>query len=436
MHAHFFRSPFYDTTEQNDGFSCCMQKLKPSPMKSDKTTRLQSKDALNATPQGKLEGRHFNIQEIIDPKIKNARAFDSLKLLEDTTKETKSHKLHAVVHADNSKKTAFFFNNLLPEVQNVILHHCDLAELKTMRAVSTHWRERLAEHGPWQTVADSLRLDRLPCAQEEIKRFVLDAKMKARNSFFSSQHSFGVDLSNEINALLLSEKVADINLLKEACQARDTLIVWNQLAKAIEQPEINLSTFRTVKELLLKKEKFSAWFALHQTALCKLQTLWLNRNQLMSLPAEIELLTELRELFLNRNQFTSLPPQIGKLQQLQKLDLNENQIASLSSEIGLLLQLQRLRLIKNRLTMLPPQLGLLTQLKELQVGYNQLTSIPVEIGDLKQLELLWVNDNQLTALPNEVWNLMHLKNFSFENNPQLQSSQRLVLAFGRMPASP
>jgi hypothetical protein len=60
--------------------------------------------------------------------------------------------------------------------------------------------------------------------------------------------------------------------------------------------------------------------------LTKLTRLYLNNNQLTSLPPEIGKLTNLTELYLNNNQLTSLPPEIGKLTNLKDLTLWRNQL--------------------------------------------------------------------------------------------------------------
>ena len=62
--------------------------------------------------------------------------------------------------------------------------------------------------------------------------------------------------------------------------------------------------------------------------------LWLDVNQLTSVPAEIGQLTSLTNLYLNRNQLTSVPAEIGRLTSLTKLDLNDNQLTSVPAFIA------------------------------------------------------------------------------------------------------
>ena len=82
--------------------------------------------------------------------------------------------------------------------------------------------------------------------------------------------------------------------------------------------------------------------------------------------------TFLTTLYLNANQLDTIPPQISKLKHLELLDLSSNLLATL-----------------------PPELGMLTSLKELYLFDNQLTTIPPELGTLHQLQTLGIEGNPL-----------------------------------------
>jgi leucine-rich repeat protein SHOC2 len=60
-------------------------------------------------------------------------------------------------------------------------------------------------------------------------------------------------------------------------------------------------------------------------------------------------------LFLNDNQLTSLPAELGTLTALRVLNLNENQLTSLPAELGTLTALTMLLLCGNQLTSLPAE---------------------------------------------------------------------------------
>jgi CCR4-NOT transcription complex subunit 6 len=82
--------------------------------------------------------------------------------------------------------------------------------------------------------------------------------------------------------------------------------------------------------------------------------------------------TFLATLYLNHNQLSSIPPQISKLRHLELLDLSGNQLRTV-----------------------PPELGMLTMLKELYLFDNHLTTIPFELGTLHQLQTLGIEGNPI-----------------------------------------
>jgi hypothetical protein len=81
--------------------------------------------------------------------------------------------------------------------------------------------------------------------------------------------------------------------------------------------------------------------------------LYLNGNQLTSIPREVEFLSALRWFDLSANRLTSLPPEMGRLSSIQDLDLSDNQLTSLPLEVGLLSSLLWLHLGDNRLESIP-----------------------------------------------------------------------------------
>jgi CCR4-NOT transcription complex subunit 6 len=83
--------------------------------------------------------------------------------------------------------------------------------------------------------------------------------------------------------------------------------------------------------------------------------------------------TFLTGLYLNHNNLLSIPPVISKLQNLTILNLTGN-----------------------KLTVLPIELGQIVTLKELLLFDNQLSFIPPELGTLYQLELLGLEGNPVS----------------------------------------
>jgi Leucine-rich repeat (LRR) protein len=133
-----------------------------------------------------------------------------------------------------------------------------------------------------------------------------------------------------------------------------------------------------------------------------LQKLYLDGDQLTSIPNEIGNLMNLQELYLHCNQLTSLPNGIGNLVNLQILYLHHNQLTSIPNDIGNLVNLWKLDLENNRLTSLPNEIGNLINLERLDLVNNRLTSIPNEICNLINLRILDLDDDQMINISPEI----------------------------------
>jgi hypothetical protein len=146
--------------------------------------------------------------------------------------------------------------------------------------------------------------------------------------------------------------------------------------------------------------------------------LFLDRNQLDSLPDEIGQLTNLVNLELWSNRLMSIPPVIGKLVNLKHLNCGANQLTAFPNEIGNLKNLETLDLSNNyhNLTSLPAELFLLTNLTSLNLSNNGLTAIPPGIGALARLNILFLRENRLSTLPEEVANLKKLDTVIIASN--------------------
>ncbi|PVV03881.1 hypothetical protein BB560_001627 [Smittium megazygosporum] len=92
----------------------------------------------------------------------------------------------------------------------------------------------------------------------------------------------------------------------------------------------------------------------------------------------------------------TLSPDLFNYSFLTKLYLNHNQLASLPSSISNLQELEVLDISGNMLVSLPPQLGLCYKLKELLMFDNRITELPFELGTLYQLETLGLEGNPIS----------------------------------------
>jgi Leucine-rich repeat (LRR) protein len=163
--------------------------------------------------------------------------------------------------------------------------------------------------------------------------------------------------------------------------------------------------------------------------LIQLQRLSLRANQLTSLPETFGNLSQLQELRLEQNRLSSLPESLGNLTQLKLLELSGNQISNLPESIGNLTQLQRLELSSNDLRSVPESFGNLTQLKYLMLSHTQLMSLPESFGNLTQLKELFLYANQLSSLPESIGNLTQLEMYLDLSNNYLS---RVPESFGNL----
>ena len=155
---------------------------------------------------------------------------------------------------------------------------------------------------------------------------------------------------------------------------------------------------------------------IEQAAREKATELYLNNNQLSSLPLEISQLSNLKTLSLYNNQLNSLPPEISQLSNLTRLYLDSNQLSSLPSEISQLSNLTTLSLYNNQLSSLPSEISQLSNLTTLSLANNQLSSLPSEISQLSNLTTLSLSSNQLSSLPPEISQLSNLTTLLLDSN--------------------
>lgn len=105
-------------------------------------------------------------------------------------------------------------------------------------------------------------------------------------------------------------------------------------------------------------------------------------------------------LFLNNNNLTSIPGGIGQLSNLTVLDLSYNKLHSLPGEIGMCMRLKEINLYKNNLRSLPLEMGRLFQLTSLMLLNNPLVEPYVSLSQQNNVEA-FINylSNQLPEIP-------------------------------------
>uniref|UniRef100_A0A672J398 Scribble planar cell polarity protein n=1 Tax=Salarias fasciatus TaxID=181472 RepID=A0A672J398_SALFA len=133
-------------------------------------------------------------------------------------------------------------------------------------------------------------------------------------------------------------------------------------------------------------------------------------------PDTLGALPNLRELWLDRNQLSSLPPELGNLRRLVCLDVSENRLEELPSELSGLLALTDLLLTQNLLEVVPDSIGSLKQLSILKVDQNRLTHLTDSIGECENLTELVLTENLLQSLPRSLGKLKKLTNLNVDRN--------------------
>lgn len=180
----------------------------------------------------------------------------------------------------------------------------------------------------------------------------------------------------------------------------------------------NISRFRILKLLDLSNNSVPE-IPENLTSLKNLRYLIMRNNQLdnNSLPKSFGALNNLETLNLSGNNFTHIPHQVYELNSLKALYLGGNQIEHISKNIAELKNLEMLYLGGNLLTELPTEMGLLRNLQALVLCENKLQSLPATISCLKRLRSLALHKNNLTTLPPALVKLSCLVELSLRDNP-------------------
>jgi len=135
------------------------------------------------------------------------------------------------------------------------------------------------------------------------------------------------------------------------------------------------------------------------------------------LPPEIGLFTNLEKLWLQKNNLSSIPNSIGALKKLTHLSLEHNDLDELPEEFWQLSGLEKLWLSHNRFDFIDADLGNLVNLQWLICDGNPIYQIPGTVGKLSALEELWLQSTELRSLPESITSLSGLKKLMLRGNP-------------------
>lgn len=245
----------------------------------------------------------------------------------------------------------------------------------------------------WRSIERSLRfpVDSNGSSLRNYNNFVVD--LKARIGEYPK-----AQVPSDIREILDKETAPSVQQavkLQQFIKARDTLVVWEKIAKVADIEENFSKAYASAEEAIKRAKGFADW---------------MNKNS-------VQLFKKLYFLDLSLNQLTSIPQELGGLEDFVKLNISHNQLKSISKELGGLKNLMAFYLSHNQLKSIPKELGGLKNLFALDLNHNQLTSIPKELGGLKALVILDLSHNQLTSIPKELGGLENLMRFFLDGNP-------------------
>ncbi|MEZ0254989.1 MAG: leucine-rich repeat domain-containing protein [Chthoniobacter sp.] len=144
---------------------------------------------------------------------------------------------------------------------------------------------------------------------------------------------------------------------------------------------------------------------------------FLNRNQITSIPDEIAALKNVDFLYFEYNQLSTLPRALTQMDSLIGMYFTGNRFTEIPPFVFDMTRLRKLQFAKNHLTVLPPEIGHLTRLIHFNIGENEIAKLPDSIAQLMQLRVCELSDNRLTALPEDFGKVPILYQLRVRNNP-------------------
>lgn len=158
---------------------------------------------------------------------------------------------------------------------------------------------------------------------------------------------------------------------------------------------------------------------------------FLNKNQIGSIPDEIGELDHVVFLYFEYNRLRNLPRTLQEMDDLVGMYFTANEFTDIPSFVFEMQRLKKLQFSKNRITILPPEIGNLTELRHFNMAGNRIALIPKAISKLTKLRVCDLSDNQIAELPNEFGQVQIVNQLRVRNNPLTD----LPRGFGTMRAT-
>lgn len=148
--------------------------------------------------------------------------------------------------------------------------------------------------------------------------------------------------------------------------------------------------------------------------------IFLNNNNLKSLPSEIAKMKNVNFIYLKANAISTLPSEIGQMTGLIGLYFPKNNVSEIPESIFTLPNLKKLEGADNKIREISESIGNLTNLVHLNFGGNLLETLPSSIGKVKNLRVCDFSRNHLKKLPEDFGNSKFVHELRLSDNPDLK----------------
>lgn len=179
-----------------------------------------------------------------------------------------------------------------------------------------------------------------------------------------------------------------------------TVLILDSLQ--LQELPSSMSRFTNLKQLSLVYNPDIEWStAFDQLESLPLIFLNLQRNNVEALPRNITKLTKLKDLKLSYNRLNDETSYryLSQLPDLYALWIDFNDLKTVPENLGLLSQIKYLYMDANGISDLPESMRDMTSLSVVHVGYNNFTKLPERFIEIPNLLMVHINNNKITSIP-------------------------------------
>lgn len=160
--------------------------------------------------------------------------------------------------------------------------------------------------------------------------------------------------------------------------------------------------------------------------------LFLNHNQITTLPDELSALDNAVFLYCEHNRIRTLPRALLDMASLEGMYFTDNRFTEIPPFVFEMVRLKKLQFSKNEITTLPPAIGNLKELRHFNMAGNRIAQIPETIANLKRLRVCDLSDNPFTELPEkfgqvQIVNQLRVRNTGLTSLPEGFATMRATI---------